>query len=223
VDWGGRVRWARPPAAGCARAGPGTGVGRRPHWPSGRGFETSCWRATAALARPVASGPGWRSTTSRSGLRAARTSTSTGWWPCVARVHAQTDAPYATGRLVVTPLGAGHFSWTVVQRRSKWDGAEPTPRPDPSSLPEPDGLSTWATQAEPTQGTPSRTLTGRPHRSRQGPSARIVDRRPLTDTFPRTPRTTPRTLRSRCTSSPSGGRPAPRGARYDTAARGVAR
>ena len=56
--------------------------------------------------------------------------------------HAQTDAPYAKGRLVVTPLGAGRFGWTVVWRRSKWDGTEPTPRRGSSSLPDRDGLPT---------------------------------------------------------------------------------
>ena len=34
--------------------------------------------------------------------------------------HAQTDAPYARGRLVVTPLGAGRFDCEVVRARSKW-------------------------------------------------------------------------------------------------------
>lgn len=48
--------------------------------------------------------------------------------PC----HARTDAPYARGRLVVTPLGAGRFGCVVVRLRSKWDGAE---------LREPDGLA----------------------------------------------------------------------------------
>src|SRR5262249_35487120 len=33
--------------------------------------------------------------------------------------HARTDAPYATGRLVVTPLGAGQFACEVIQARSK--------------------------------------------------------------------------------------------------------
>ena len=41
--------------------------------------------------------------------------------------HAQTDAPYARGRLVVTPLGAGRFDCEVVHRRSKWErGNAPT-------------------------------------------------------------------------------------------------
>ena len=34
--------------------------------------------------------------------------------------HAQTDAPYATGRLIVTPLGAARFACEIVQRPSKW-------------------------------------------------------------------------------------------------------
>ena len=34
--------------------------------------------------------------------------------------HARTDAPYATGRLVVIPLGMGQFSCEVIHRPSKW-------------------------------------------------------------------------------------------------------
>lgn len=37
--------------------------------------------------------------------------------PC----HAQTDAAFAQGRLVITPLGAGLFRCAVVQGRSKWN------------------------------------------------------------------------------------------------------
>src|SRR6266478_4114358 len=36
--------------------------------------------------------------------------------PC----HAQTDAPYARGRLVITPLGQGQFTFTVVRGADKW-------------------------------------------------------------------------------------------------------
>jgi 5-methylcytosine-specific restriction endonuclease McrA len=44
------------------------------------------------------------------------------WLVTLCRVcHAQTDAPYATGRLVVTPLGSGHFECVVVHARSKRD------------------------------------------------------------------------------------------------------
>ena len=35
--------------------------------------------------------------------------------------HARTDAPYASGRLVVTPLGSGQFESAVVHARSKRD------------------------------------------------------------------------------------------------------
>ena len=35
--------------------------------------------------------------------------------------HAQTDAPFSRGRLVITPLGAGQFQCHVVQG-SKWPG-----------------------------------------------------------------------------------------------------
>ena len=36
--------------------------------------------------------------------------------PC----HAQTDAPYARGRLVITPLGAGRFTAEVTRGADKW-------------------------------------------------------------------------------------------------------
>jgi hypothetical protein len=36
--------------------------------------------------------------------------------PC----HAQTDAPYARGRLIVTPLGAGRFTAEVTRGGDKW-------------------------------------------------------------------------------------------------------
>ena len=47
--------------------------------------------------------------------------------------HEQTDAPYAKGRLVVTPLGGGQFSFEVVRRAGKWVAADATA-----------GLPTWA-------------------------------------------------------------------------------
>ena len=34
--------------------------------------------------------------------------------------HAQTDAPYLRGRLVITPLGQGQFTFTVVRETDKW-------------------------------------------------------------------------------------------------------
>ncbi len=36
--------------------------------------------------------------------------------PC----HAQTDAPYARGRLVITPLGGGRFTFEVIRGIDKW-------------------------------------------------------------------------------------------------------
>ena len=34
--------------------------------------------------------------------------------------HAQTDDPYGRGRLVITPLGQGQFTFTVVRGTDKW-------------------------------------------------------------------------------------------------------
>jgi hypothetical protein len=36
--------------------------------------------------------------------------------PC----HAKTDAPYARGRLVITPFGNGRFTAEVTRRADKW-------------------------------------------------------------------------------------------------------
>jgi hypothetical protein len=36
--------------------------------------------------------------------------------PC----HAQTDAPYRRGRLVITPAGEGRFTFAVVRGGDKW-------------------------------------------------------------------------------------------------------
>ena len=36
--------------------------------------------------------------------------------PC----HAQTDAPYRRGRLVITPLGQGRFTCEVIRGADKW-------------------------------------------------------------------------------------------------------
>jgi 5-methylcytosine-specific restriction endonuclease McrA len=36
--------------------------------------------------------------------------------PC----HTQTDAPYGRGRLVITPLGQGRFTFTMVRGTDKW-------------------------------------------------------------------------------------------------------
>jgi len=38
------------------------------------------------------------------------------------RCHEQTDAPYARGRLVVTPLGAGRFAFALVRGVGKGAG-----------------------------------------------------------------------------------------------------
>ena len=54
--------------------------------------------------------------------------------------HAQTDAPYAGGWLVVTPLGAGRFTVEVTRGADKWAlGAYPTivagTSPEPATQP----------------------------------------------------------------------------------------
>ena len=54
--------------------------------------------------------------------------------------HAQTDAPYATVRLVVTPVGAGVFACGVIQRSSKW-GTYPIPETRTCGT---ERLPTWA-------------------------------------------------------------------------------
>jgi len=45
--------------------------------------------------------------------------------PC----HAQTDAPYARGRLVITAHGDGRFTVEVAQRANKWEIRESPPVP----------------------------------------------------------------------------------------------
>jgi len=37
--------------------------------------------------------------------------------------HEQTDAPYTRGRLVVTVLGGGHFSFQIIIAADKWEVA----------------------------------------------------------------------------------------------------
>jgi len=34
--------------------------------------------------------------------------------------HAQTDAPYVRGRLVINPLGGGRFTFEVIRGIDKW-------------------------------------------------------------------------------------------------------
>jgi 5-methylcytosine-specific restriction endonuclease McrA len=40
--------------------------------------------------------------------------------PLCPACHAQTDAPYLRGRLVIMPLGQGQFTFTVVRGTDKW-------------------------------------------------------------------------------------------------------
>jgi len=57
---------------------------------------------------------------SSSAPKGARTSTSTAWSRSCPRCHAQTDAPYVRGRLVITPLGDGRFTVKITRRADKW-------------------------------------------------------------------------------------------------------
>ena len=34
--------------------------------------------------------------------------------------HGQTDAPYLRGRLLITPLGGGRFTYEVIRKADKW-------------------------------------------------------------------------------------------------------
>jgi hypothetical protein len=36
--------------------------------------------------------------------------------PC----HTQTDTPYLRGRLLITPLGGGRFTYEVIRKANKW-------------------------------------------------------------------------------------------------------
>ena len=46
-----------------------------------------------------------------------------------ARCHAQTDAPYVRGRLVITVVGAGQFAFAITRAADKWAiRARPKPR-----------------------------------------------------------------------------------------------
>ena len=36
--------------------------------------------------------------------------------PC----HARTDTPYLRGRLLITPLGGGRFTYEVIRKADKW-------------------------------------------------------------------------------------------------------
>lgn len=64
--------------------------------------------------------------------------------------HAQTDAACATGRPVVTSLGAGRFVFEVIQGPSKWESAPVAARDagsaamDGQPVKDRDGLPTWA-------------------------------------------------------------------------------
>ncbi len=60
--------------------------------------------------------------------------------------HAQTDAPYARGRLVVTPSGGGRFSVAVVCAPSKWEARQPPTNLQSGVEPMPQGHAAQATQ-----------------------------------------------------------------------------
>jgi hypothetical protein len=61
-----------------------------------------------------------KSTMSSSAPGGARTSISTAWWALCPPCHTQTDAPYVSGRLMVTPLGWGRFTFAITRGPDKW-------------------------------------------------------------------------------------------------------
>ncbi len=66
--------------------------------------------------------------------------------PC----HAQTDAPYARGRLVITPSGGGRFMVAVLRAPSKWEARRPSTNLE-------SGVERMPHQAEPSLGNPAGT------------------------------------------------------------------
>ncbi len=69
--------------------------------------------------------------------------------PC----HAQTDAPYVRGRLVITPSGGDRFMVAVVRAPSKWEARQPSTTLESDVEPMPQ-------QTEPSLGQPARTGGG---------------------------------------------------------------
>ncbi len=51
--------------------------------------------------------------------------------------HAQTDAPYARGRLVITPSGGGRVVVAVVRAPSKWEVRQQSANCEPDGVPAP--------------------------------------------------------------------------------------
>src|SRR5260370_37492129 len=94
---------------------------------SGRRSAGSCSGEPAGGARPVAAGAPSRSTTSSSAPKGGSDFDLDHLVALCPPCHAQTDAPYACGRLVITPLGAGRFAIEVITGAAKWTlGAHPT-------------------------------------------------------------------------------------------------
>jgi hypothetical protein len=57
---------------------------------------------------------------SSSGRRAVRTPNWTAWSHSVPRATPERMPPYARGRLVITPMGQGQFTFMVVRGTDKW-------------------------------------------------------------------------------------------------------
>jgi hypothetical protein len=68
----------------------------------------------------VAAGASSRSTTSSSGPRGGSDFDLDRLVALCPPCHAQTDAPYARGRLAIIPLGDGRFTIEVARRADKW-------------------------------------------------------------------------------------------------------
>src|SRR5207245_3350951 len=94
---------------GREAAGPQAGPSERP-------FGSRCSRAPAGAVRPAVCGAAW---TSHHVVKRSQGGSDFDLDLLVALCrwcHDQTDAPYERGRLVVTALGAGQFTFEVITR-----------------------------------------------------------------------------------------------------------
>src|SRR5207245_6216184 len=105
---------------GREAAGPQAGPSERP-------FGSRCSRAPAGAVRPAACDAAW---TSHHVVKRSQGGSDFDLDLLVALCrwcHDQTDAPYERGRLVVTALGAGQFTFEVIKRSGPWDSSSSGP------------------------------------------------------------------------------------------------